>query len=99
MRAFGFAIATSLVLALTGLHAAGQPPGPAATSPTPEELVPRLSGPNFQDREAAAKALRALGAKAVPALKAGLAGASPEGTERCHFEEKFSLDAHFRTEK
>src|SRR3954447_20095938 len=82
MKALGFRrtlVATGLVLAVAGIGA-GQPPG---DRPTPEELVGRLGGATFQDREAAAKALRALGPKAVPALQAGLAGGAPEGAERC----------------
>jgi hypothetical protein len=56
---------------------------PARTVPTPETLVGRLSSPSFQEREEAAKALRALGAKAVPALMAGLKSGSLEEAERC----------------
>jgi hypothetical protein len=71
--------------ALNALQA-GQPPGPVTpgpNEPNAEELVSRLSSPSFQEREAAGKALRALGAKAVPALNAGLSGQSPEGVQRC----------------
>ena len=58
----------------------GQPP---AKEPTAEELVNRLSSPSFQEREAAAKALRALGTKAVPALNAGLMSRSADGVQQC----------------
>src|SRR5262249_43603304 len=51
--------------------------------PGAEELVNRLNSSSYQEREAAAKALRALGAKAVSALNAGLTGRSPEGVQRC----------------
>jgi hypothetical protein len=69
-------------LGLSG-HALRAGDTPARAEATPEALVGRLSSPSFQEREAAGKALRGLGAKAVPALKAGLTGGSAEGAERC----------------
>jgi len=85
MRPLGPMFVALLVLAGLGPTAhmlvAGDPDG--KTDPTPEALVDRLNSPNFQERESAARALRALGAKAVPALTAGLRGGSPEAVERC----------------
>ena len=48
-----------------------------------EQLVARLGSGQFQKREAAEKALAALGAKAIPAVHAGLKNADPEVVERC----------------
>src|SRR5262245_10351901 len=56
---------------------------PERKEPGAEELVNRLTSSSYQEREAAAKALRSFGAKAVPALNAGLKGSSPEGVQRC----------------
>jgi hypothetical protein len=75
----------ALVVALPlvqGHHVRGEQ-GPGKDAPTPEALVAQLNSPTFREREAAGRALVALGTKAVPALKAGLAGGSPEAAERC----------------
>lgn len=55
-----------------------------AQSPaSPEELVRQLESAEFQKREAAEKALIATGAKAIPAVKAGLKSRDPEVVQRC----------------
>lgn len=74
----GLAVA-GLDLAIDQLQA-GQAP---EKEPSTEELVSRLNSSSFQERETAAKTLRAFGSKAVPALNAGLTGRSPEGVQRC----------------
>lgn len=76
---FGLAL-VGLVMTAPRL-AAGDPPG--RPDSTPEALLGQLGSSSFQDRIAAAKALRALGAKAVPALTAGLKAGSPEEVESC----------------
>jgi hypothetical protein len=47
------------------------------------ELVKKLSSDKFIERESAEKALRAIGIKAIPALKAGFKNESPEVVQRC----------------
>src|SRR5436305_2784121 len=78
--AAGLVLAAGLGLSGHSVRAGDTPTRPEAT---PDSLVGRLGSPSFQEREAAEKALRGLGAKTVPALKAGLTGGSPEGVERC----------------
>ena len=50
--------------------------------PVSVKLVEQLGAPEFADREAAQKALRELGAKANPALRAGLKSENPEVRNR-----------------
>jgi hypothetical protein len=57
-------------------------PAPADPAPDPVALVSRLGSDDFAEREAAAKDLKALGAKAEPALKAALASENPEARTR-----------------
>lgn len=52
-------------------------------SATVEALVTRLGDDSFAEREIAEKALRAIGAKAYPAVKAGLKSPVPEIVQRC----------------
>jgi hypothetical protein len=55
----------------------------AADQPDPAALAAQLGSPEYQAREAAAKSLDAIGAAALPALKAAIAGsADPELTAR-----------------
>ena len=56
-------LVVSLIVVAVGLAGDG---GPAA------ELVGRLGAPRFEDREAAAKALRAIGYEALPTLRAAV---------------------------
>jgi RNA polymerase sigma factor (sigma-70 family) len=55
---------------------------PAAKDDPVAKLVEQLGGPEFADREAAQKALRELGVKANPALRAGLKSENPEVRNR-----------------
>jgi RNA polymerase sigma factor (sigma-70 family) len=48
-----------------------------------EKLVQELGNDNFQEREAAEKALRAMGGKAYPAVRAGMKSSVPEIAQRC----------------
>ncbi len=57
-------------------------PIPRAEAPTAESLVKQLGDPAFKTREGAEKPLRAMGQKAIPALRAGLKSESPEMVER-----------------
>ncbi len=57
-------------------------PGPKK-DPGAERLVLQLGSKEFAEREAAEKKLREMGAKALPAVRAGLANGSPEVVERC----------------
>lgn len=50
---------------------------------TPEDLVKQLNDDSFAKREAAEKALIALGAKAIPAVRAGLKSTELELAQRC----------------
>jgi RNA polymerase sigma factor (sigma-70 family) len=74
-------------LAMTGSPAA--PPAKAvapATRPVADpavEMVKKLGSDDFAEREAAQGALREIGAKAEPALRAGLKSESPEVRARC----------------
>jgi RNA polymerase sigma factor (sigma-70 family) len=63
---------------------AGQP-GTAeiGTDADARELVKQLGSPSFADREAAERKLRALGAKARPALVTGTKNPDPETARRC----------------
>mgnify|MGYP000007269524 CR=1 FL=1 len=53
------------------------------TEPSAEELVKQLDSKEFPKREAAEKAIVALGAKALPAVRAGTKSGLPEVAERC----------------
>jgi len=55
---------------------------PAAGLPQVPGLVAKLGHPEFAEREAAAKALAAVGEPALPALRAGLAAEDPEVARR-----------------
>ena len=70
-----------------GPPAAGPTPAPApakaARPPSPEDLVRQLNDDSFRKREAAEKALVALGATALPAIRAGLKSPEPELARRC----------------
>jgi RNA polymerase sigma factor (sigma-70 family) len=57
------------------------PAGPMA-DPEAEKLVKQLGDPDFKVREAAGKKLRALGAKAIPALQSGTRDPDPEISQR-----------------
>jgi len=57
-------------------------PLPRTDAPTAESLVKQLGDPAFKTREAAEKPLRAMGKKAIPALRVGLKSESPEVVER-----------------
>src|SRR5207249_3932699 len=59
------------------------PPAPKP-NPEAEKLVTQLGHPDFASREAAAKKLRDLGTKAIPALQAGTRDPSPEVARRSH---------------
>jgi hypothetical protein len=48
-----------------------------------EHLVKQLESPEFQKREAAEKALVALGAKAIPAVRVGMKSRDAEVVQRC----------------
>jgi hypothetical protein len=50
---------------------------------SPEELVKQLNADEFPKREAAEKALLALGAKALPAVRLGSKSSEPELAQRC----------------
>jgi RNA polymerase sigma factor (sigma-70 family) len=76
------------------LHAGDDPNAKTATprSPstpqssdeaTPEDLVKQLNDSSFVRREAAEKSLVALGAKAIPAVRAGLKSPEAELAQRC----------------
>jgi hypothetical protein len=56
---------------------------PKTEDVSPEDLVKQLNDDSFSKREAAEKALIALGAKAIPAVRAGLKSAEPELAQRC----------------
>ncbi len=62
-----------------------QPPAPAQriAADSAAKLVEQLGAPEFADREEAAKKLRELGAKAEPALRAGLRSEEQEVRDRC----------------
>src|SRR4051794_41727940 len=72
-----FACVTCLALAGGRLSAADAPQPPDA-----EQLVKRLASPRFAEREAAFKALEALGPAALPALRGALADNDPEVRRR-----------------
>jgi hypothetical protein len=59
----------------------GPPAGPVA-DPGADRLVKQLGDPDFRVREAAAKKLRDLGARAIPALHAGTRDPDPEVARR-----------------
>jgi RNA polymerase sigma factor (sigma-70 family) len=61
-----------------------EPPAPPApkADPAVEKLVKQLGDADFRLREDAAKKLRDLGVKAIPALKAGTRDSSPEVSRR-----------------
>ena len=59
------------------------PDKPAQAQPSAEELVRLLDSKEFPKREAAEKALVALGAKALPAVRAGTKSSLPEVAQRC----------------
>ncbi len=70
----------------------GQNPDAAGVNPktpptkaqhSPEELVRQLNDNAFANREAAEKALLALGAKAIPAVRAGTMSSEQEVARRC----------------
>jgi hypothetical protein len=67
--------------------ATNAPPPPkekdAKPADDPADLVRQLGSPAFADREAAEQKLRSLGAKAKPAVLAGLASPDPEIARRC----------------
>lgn len=71
--------------ALTGAPAAEPPVAPAPRAPADRaiELVRQLASDEFATREAAEKELRATGAKAEPALRAGAKSDDPEVRTRC----------------
>jgi RNA polymerase sigma factor (sigma-70 family) len=89
----GWAVAAILGSASLGVVAcylqAGQGPGtvasksPANDPATPEDLVNQLGDDSFAQREAAQNALRAMGARAYPAVKAGLKSKVAEIAQRC----------------
>jgi RNA polymerase sigma factor (sigma-70 family) len=58
-------------------------PQEADAAPSPEDLVRQLNDDNFRKREAAERALIAIGAKAIPAVRAGLKSPEPELGRRC----------------
>lgn len=66
-----------LFLGLFGLTSGG------LRAEQPEELVKNLASAEFQKREAAEKALVAHGAKAIPAVRAGVTSRDPEVAQRC----------------
>jgi RNA polymerase sigma factor (sigma-70 family) len=57
-------------------------PAVKKAGPEAEKLVEQLGDPDFKVREAAAKKLRDLGAKAVPALRSGTRDPAPEVSRR-----------------
>jgi hypothetical protein len=59
-------------------------PQPVAKDDPAAALVRQLDAPDFKARQEAAKKLRDLGAKAIPALQAGTRGQSLEATRRSH---------------
>lgn len=74
-------------LAMTGAPGGADPIRPTAPAPRPAEvpaakLVEQLGADAFEDRETAAKQLRALGARAKPALGAALRSDDPEIRQR-----------------
>lgn len=73
--------ASWIVIAIVVALLAGQLQAEVAASP--EELVRQLESTEFQKREAAEKTLVAAGAKALPAVKAGLKSKDPEVVQRC----------------
>ena len=93
LRAGVLSAAVVLTAVCGGLGMTGAPPdappGKAvAPAPRPAEdpaapLVKQLGGEDFAQREAAAKALRALGMKAEAALRAGLKSDDPEVRAHC----------------
>src|SRR5205823_5129027 len=66
---------------LAGVVAA-ESPAPAPIRPAAEVLAAQLGAPSFADREAAAKALEALGPAAIPALQAAAKSPDPEVRQR-----------------
>jgi hypothetical protein len=70
-------LALSILCTFGASHLAAQAPE------SPDDLVRLLQSKEFQTREAAAKALVGLGAKAIPAVKAGLKSRDPEVAQRC----------------
>jgi hypothetical protein len=74
---------TTRWLVLTTLCVFGAGRNSAQAPESPEDLVRQLQSTEFQKREAAAKALVGLGAKAIPAVKAGLTSNDPEVAQRC----------------
>ena len=74
--------AGSLFLALAAF-AGGQSPAPKpAPDPEAEKWVARLGDPDYQTRDEAAKALRKLGGRALPALQAARKHTDPEVRRR-----------------
>ncbi|HET6572322.1 MAG TPA: sigma-70 family RNA polymerase sigma factor, partial [Fimbriiglobus sp.] len=84
----GLACAVGVVVACAGgVVALSGGSGRSAAAGVEEDadarkLVKQLGSPNFADREAAQKKLRALGARARPALKAGMTDPDPEVARR-----------------
>lgn len=75
-------IAVVVPFAAIGLGWGAVPPG-AGEPQTADALVRKLGDPEFAEREAAEQRLRALGAKALPAVRAGAASDDPEVARRC----------------
>src|SRR5262249_9198355 len=88
----GALLLVSTAGALAGLHGGASPaPAPAAAqAPALEPLLQRLRSPKFREREAAAKALAALGERALEALS-GLAASGEDLETRRRAEQLIRL--------
>jgi hypothetical protein len=71
-----------IALALGGALASGADPSPPPGTEKIDKLIGQLGSAMFMEREAATKALEALGAPALEALKKAAAGSEPEARRR-----------------
>jgi hypothetical protein len=78
-RALAAVGACALAAAAVALGSGGAAPVPRASA---DALVDQLGSPRFTDREAAARALEALGPAAMPALEPGTRSGNPEISRR-----------------